>query len=1068
MPSKYTTDGPSATVEKSSSPAWAIPLSKIKNPALLIDLNGKICRTNEEARTWLHKRKFEEIDIFRLFPSIATELSVILQTPEEQRFSLTIDKDGNQFSLIWTHFDQKAALLLNIVVKNADWVEKRHKKVQSALKLDRISRDLKEGPLTPATGLNADEKIYAVLGQLARLAYFHPWETFKQKLPEWIAIGLDLEVVFVEWVGQDLDSVGVQAKHQFGRQDKISQFMNVYNWVLSLVLNENKPVLLSESEIDEILSTDLEVKLEESTGSIAVVPITNGIEVIAIIGLQSKVSSSQNEVLEFWGMSLSKLLGTIFSHFDEYRSRSMAEKKFQTLLQRYPFPCWVSDAKHNLRSFNIAFLDAKIQKSSTTFKPELLPSEEALKMPESSFAFQDDSLTTQTVSVFDDSGNLESEIGIAFPSNTESAANPGLIGHLLNWIDTQNDLRFQLSADGSVLDGNAQSLALFRPTGQPSNLTDFVVTDEADNLMVRLQSSTTFPVHIDLPIKDISGDIREFSCSIFKLDPTKEGATTFLVMGREITHLKEALQNEIRLKSEASQALRIKERFLANVSHEIRTPLNGIMGMAHLLRDTGLSSFQSEYVEIIQRSGEALLHVLNQLIDLSATDTGKISIKPGPVNVAHMIQGIVRLYQDQAKLKNIYFQADIQEDMPLLLADESRLCQAIHHLLSNAFKFTIQGKVELKISLKSDHSGTSLIIEVSDTGCGLSGTEQEAIRQLMQSDNPEYAFLASKGGLGLLTLRLICDAMQGIFGFVSAPGTGSTFWLHIPVQKAELHGFKPIHTQTPAFWFEHEFPDVLLVDDNAVNLKVANEILKKAGCHVCIATNGEEAIDMAKKHRFHVILMDIQMPVMDGITATIHLKNLDLGYNPAIVAMTAYCLKEDKIKFVEAGMDDFIAKPISAEKILSKVKYWMEKNKSLHASGPETELPAQKFETRSDQLAKVFDFAVLKNLLKHLGDDILLASVQEFATETQTILEEMQEAVGKKDWEILARHAHTLKGNAGTFGVNKLSMVAKELEIEMKKGNIAASTDLLNQIQTEAGRFLECQPLLYNSHEWKN
>jgi hypothetical protein len=235
-----------------------------------------------------------------------------------------------------------------------------------------------------------------------------------------------------------------------------------------------------------------------------------------------------------------------------------------------------------------------------------------------------------------------------------------------------------------------------------------------------------------------------------------------------------------------------------------------------------------------------------------------------------------------------------------------------------------------------------------------------------------------------------------------------------------------------------------------------------------IATNGEEAVEKAKSGFYHVILMDIQMPVMDGVTATQIIKNLDLDYLPSIVAMTAYCLKEDKRRFVEAGMDDFIAKPISGDKILSKVKYWTEK--SYFNIRPDSEIRVHRpaLVTQKSELQKVFDFEVLKSLLKHLGEEILLDSIEEFAKETESMVVEMNAATVINDLGTLKSHAHTLKGNAGTFGVFHLSELARDLEIEIKTNKIAAVEEKMILISEAAKHFLSTYNLLNKNHEWKN
>jgi CheY-like chemotaxis protein/HPt (histidine-containing phosphotransfer) domain-containing protein len=234
---------------------------------------------------------------------------------------------------------------------------------------------------------------------------------------------------------------------------------------------------------------------------------------------------------------------------------------------------------------------------------------------------------------------------------------------------------------------------------------------------------------------------------------------------------------------------------------------------------------------------------------------------------------------------------------------------------------------------------------------------------------------------------------------------------------------------------------------------------------VVLASNGKEALDKASREFFHLILMDIQMPVMDGLESSRKIQELKLENPPAIIAMTAYVMNEDKKRFLEAGMDDFIPKPISGDKILSKVRHWTEK--SLQEN-PLSETEYQKQDLADNQLRRIFDFEVLKSLKKHLGEDVLLASVEEFASELRELLILSETSAQENNLEELQRCFHTLKGNAGTFGLLKIAEIAKELENEVKNGNIAGALSGKSRLEESASDFLNSYTLLYTDYEWKN
>ena len=521
------------------------------------------------------------------------------------------------------------------------------------------------------------------------------------------------------------------------------------------------------------------------------------------------------------------------------------------------------------------------------------------------------------------------------------------------------------------------------------------------------------------------------------------------------------------LESRLAEAERIKDRFLSNISHEIRTPLNGILGMVQLLQNTRLDYEQKEFLSIVAKSGENLLQTLNQLIDLSLDISGKLKIQEDEIETGKLFGFISSLYAEQAILKSIDLDFQIKGEIPKIISDEFRIQQTLKQLISNSLAFTDQGNILVSARLESSGDKHFYILEVSDSGKGIEIERQPFIESILRKDGKaESSFNNARGGLGLLTIRIICEALRAEPGFVSAPGKGSTFWVKIPVKIKEIRKEALTEDSTGTNSILRKIsPRVLLADDNAVNLKVASEILSRAGCRVVLASNGKEALEKASREFFHLILMDIQMPVMDGLEATRKIQELNLDNPPAIIAMTAYVMNEDKKRFLEAGMDDFIPKPISGDKILSKVRHWTEK--SL-LKNPLSETLYKKQEMADNQLRRIFDFGALKNLKKHLGVDILLASLEDFAIELREILNLIEAAGLENNLEELQRCFHTLKGNSGTFGLIKMAEIARELEIEVKNGNIANAMAGKVRLEDSANDFLNSYTLLYSDYEWKN
>jgi CheY-like chemotaxis protein len=301
-------------------------------------------------------------------------------------------------------------------------------------------------------------------------------------------------------------------------------------------------------------------------------------------------------------------------------------------------------------------------------------------------------------------------------------------------------------------------------------------------------------------------------------------------------------------------------------------------------------------------------------------------------------------------------------------------------------------------------------------------------------------------------------------------GSGSAFWIEIPIQKIEKSILeKDIRKNLKSGYV---IPEVLLVDDNAVNLKLASALLSGAGCVVNIATNGEEALDRVKSGFFHLILMDIQMPLMNGVEAARAIKNLDLSYQPAIVAMTVLSGKEDKMRFLEAGMDDYIAKPVSGEKLLFKTRYWSEKRAGtsvLTSRQSRNKSTGPVLETQISTLEKNFDMEVIRNLHHHLGEEILIECLIEFGSDTQAMMKQMEMAFLVRDEEAMRKLAHTISGNAGTFGAKRLFALAKAMDNDLKINKLAALCgEQIDELRRAGEEFFESLFLLQTNHEWKN
>ncbi|QID19133.1 PAS domain-containing protein [Nitrogeniibacter mangrovi] len=463
--------------------------------------------------------------------------------------------------------------------------------------------------------------------------------------------------------------------------------------------------------------------------------------------------------------------------------------------------------------------------------------------------------------------------------------------------------------------------------------------------------STGIQIVLDLPVGR-----RWFELSVSRKAASDATLPRFVVISRDITESKQASEAlmrhrdmleqtvrartaELRIAKEAAEAAnRVKSAFLANMSHEIRTPLNGIVGMAYLIERGGLDAQQQAQMRKLKGASEHLIGVINAVLELSKIEAGKLVLDAVPVDVASMVDTVCSLLHDRIDASRVALRRDVGVMPDGLVGDVTRLQQALLNYAANAVKFTEHGHVALSVQcLEAGDTDALIRFEVADTGVGIAPEALERIFGAFEQADNTLTRAHGGTGLGLAITRKLAELMGGDAGAQSVPGQGSTFWFTVRLRRdvdagraAESGG----DTAEAVLRREFRGGRVLLVDDEPFNREIGEALLEDAGLQVETAADGLEALDRVTADAFDLILMDMQMPRLDGLETTRRLRLLPWCATVPVIAMTANAFSEDRARCLEAGMNDFLAKPVEPEQMYATLLAWLRQAARARADTP--------------------------------------------------------------------------------------------------------------------------------------
>ncbi|WP_051261493.1 ATP-binding protein [Desulfovibrio inopinatus] len=609
-----------------------------------------------------------------------------------------------------------------------------------------------------------------------------------------------------------------------------------------------------------------------------------------------------------------------------------------------------------------------------------------------------------------------------------------------------------LDNTGQFLNANRQAAKFFetsRENLRESNLKRFCPFEFKPSALVGLP----FPIGESVEFEYIVGSkTKTMLQNLIPICHENEDTTIYYVIGQDITERKR-MEHELRRAKEAAESISLaKSNFLANMSHEIRTPMNAIMGMTKMVLESNLHAEQRTMLEGVCEASHSLLEIINDILDFSKIEAGKVELKPEEFDPRTVIDATMRVFRIPAEKSGLELTATYAPDVPTqVYGDFGRLRQILVNLVGNALKFTPKGSVEINVSqlmpkTSACSNAATLLFSVKDTGIGIPTEKFETIFDSFTQEDSTTTKRYGGTGLGLAISKRLVEMMNGSIWLESTVDVGSTFYFTVTFETPD--NVMPIRPETSAASLQSSVPPlrILLAEDNLLNQRFASHCLRSKGHAVTAVPNGKEALDVLRQDEFDVILMDVSMPVLDGIETTRAIRADQSGqFDPTIpiIALTAHAVKGDRERFLEAGMDDYVSKPFDLDVLFEVIAKCLPKSAR--------QIPFHTAESMPVHTDTIFDAQWISSKFS-AKYDFYNEIFEMFIEDAGEKLHRVRGFLGDNAFEAISDEAHSLKGMSATIGAARFRTASQELEAAARQKQLDEARQRFVVLEDELSR----------------